>query len=137
MRKEAAMPKRPSPHPTEAELEVLSILWRKGPSTVREVHAVVEAVRQTSLNTTLKTLQVMTEKGLVLCSDERPHRYTAAAPEERTQAGMLKDLVQRAFDGSAQKLLVRLVDAGGVTQKDLDAIAKLISDLRKGKRGAE
>ena len=131
------MPKRPSPHPTEAELEVLSILWRKGPSTVREVHAVVEAVRQTSLNTTLKTLQVMTEKGLVLCSDERPHRYTAAAPEERTQAGMLKDLVQRAFDGSAQKLLVRLVDAGGVTQKDLDAIAKLISDLRKGKRGAE
>lgn len=131
------MPKRPSPHPTEAELEVLSILWRRGAGTVREVHAVVEAVRRTSLNTTLKTLQVMTEKGLVLCSDERPHRYTAAAPEERTQAGMLKDLVQRAFDGSAEKLLVRLVNADGVTEKELDAIAKLISDIRKGKRGAK
>jgi len=131
------MPKRPSPHPTEAELEVLSILWRQGPSTVREVHAVVEAVRQTSLNTTLKTLQVMTEKRLVLCSDERPHRYIAAAPEERTQAGMLKDLVQRAFDGSAEKLLVRLVKAGGVTEKELDGIAKLINDLRKGKRGVK
>jgi predicted transcriptional regulator len=131
------MPKRPSPHPTEAELEVLAILWRRGAGTVREIHTVVQAVRQTSLTTTLKTVQVMTEKGLVLCSGDRPHRYTAAAPEERTQAGMLKDLVQRAFDGSAQKLLVRLVKAGGVTYEELGDIAKLIGDLRKGKRGAK
>jgi BlaI family transcriptional regulator, penicillinase repressor len=130
------MPKRPSPHPTEAELEVLAILWRKGPSTVREVHDIVEALHQTSLTTTLKTMQVMTEKGLILCSDERPHRYTAAAPEERTQAGMLKDLLQRAFDGSARKLLVRLVEDGGVSQNELDDLARLIQGIRKDKRGA-
>lgn len=131
------MPKRPSPHPTEAELEVLAVLWRKGPSTVREVHDVVKVVHGTSLHTTLKTVQVMTQKGLVTCSDERPHRYTPAMPEEKTQAGMLKDLVQRAFDGSAQKLLVRLVNAGGVTDAELGDIARLINDLRKGKRGGK
>ena len=131
------MPKRPSPHPTEAELEVLAILWRKGQSTVREVHDIVEELHQTSLTTTLKTMQVMTEKGLILCSDERPHRYTAAAPEEKTQAGMLKDLLQRAFDGSARKLLVRLVEDGGVSQKELDDLARLIHSVRKDKRGAK
>ena len=131
------MPKRPSPHPTEAELEVLAILWRKGSSTVRGVHDIVGAVHQTSLTTTLKTMQVMTEKGLILCSDERPHRYTAAAREEKTQAGMLKDLLQRAFDGSARKLMVRLVEDGGVTQKELDELARLIHGLRKDKRGGK
>jgi predicted transcriptional regulator len=131
------MPKRPSPHPTEAELEVLSILWRKGPCTVRDVHDVVEAAQQTSLTTTLKTMQVMTEKGLILCSDERPHRYTAAAPEETTQAGMLKDLLQRAFDGSARKLMVRLVEDGGATPKELDDLAQLIQSVRKNKRGGK
>ena len=131
------MPKRPSPHPTEAELEVLAILWRKGPSTVRDVHDIVEVIHQTSLTTTLKTMQVMTVKGLILCSDERPHRYTAAAPEEKTQAGMLKDLLQRAFDGSARKLLVRLVEDGGVPQKELDDLARLIHSIRKDKRGGK
>ena len=131
------MPKRPSPHPTEAELEVLAILWRKGSSTVRDVHDIVEALHQTSLTTTLKTMQVMTEKGLILCSDERPHRYTAAVPEEKTQAGMLKDLLHRAFDGSARKLLVRLVEDGGVTRKELDDLAKFIHGVRKNKRSGK
>ena len=80
-------------------------------------------------------MQVMTEKGLILCSDERPHRYTAAVPEEKTQSGMLKDLLQRAFDGSAQKLLVRLVEDGGVSQKELDDLARLIHGIPKGQTG--
>ena len=134
------MPTRPSPHPTEAELEALAVLWRRGPSTVREVHEIVGAVHGTSLNTTLKTIQVMTQKGLVTCSDERPHRYAPAAPEEKTQVGMLKDLVRRAFDGSTRKLLVRLVEDGGMSRKELDEIAGLIDDLRKAgeaKKGAK
>lgn len=129
------MPKRPSPHPTEAELEVLSILWRNGPSTVRAVHDVVLAARQTTLTTTLKTLQVMTQKGLVLCNDQRPHRFSPAVPEEKTQAGMLEDLLEKAFDGSARKLMLRLVKTGGVSPSELDEMAKLIRQARKQRGG--
>lgn len=130
------MPKRPSPHPTEAELEILSILWRQGASTVRQIHDVVLTQRTTSLTTTLKTLQIMTHKGLVIASDERPHRYTAAAREEKTQTGMLTDLLAKAFDGSTRKLMVRLVEAGGLSKEELDDIAKLIRNLQK-QRGAK
>src|ERR1700704_6588640 len=101
------MPTRSSTHPTEAELEVLSILWRRGPSTVRDVHEVLQADRDTSLTTTLKILQVMIEKGLTTRTDSRPQVYSAAKPEEKTQAGLLRDLVRRAFDGSVRKLMVR------------------------------
>jgi len=131
------MPKRPSPHPTEAELEILSILWRRGPGTVRQIHDVVLTQRTTSLTTTLKTLQVMTEKALVVHNDERPHVYRAAVAEEKTQAGMLKDLLAKAFDGSAQKLMVRLVEAGDISREELDDIAKLVRDLQKQQRGAK
>lgn len=131
------MPKRPSPHPTEAELEVLAVLWRRGPSTVREVHEIVGALHGTSPNTTLKTVQVMTQKGFVLCSDDRPHVYTPAIPQETTQAGMVKDLMQRAFDGSARKLLVRLVETGDISGAELDDLAALIDTLRREKRGGK
>ena len=130
------MPTRPSPHPTEAELEALTVLWRRGPSTVRQVHEILQADRKTSLTTTLKTLQIMTAKGTVICSDERPHRYTPAKPEEKTQAGLLKDLVRRAFDGSVQKMLIRAVEAGEMTEQELGEIRKVIDNLRKKKRGA-
>src|SRR5687768_2770213 len=103
------MPARTSAHPTEAELEILSILWRRGPSTVRDVHEVLQADRDTSMTTTLKILQVMTEKGLTSRSDSRPQLYRAAKAAEKTQAGLLKDLVRKAFDGSVRKLMIRAV----------------------------
>ncbi len=131
------MPTRPSPHPTEAELEALAVLWRRGPSTVRQVHEALQADRKTGLTTTLKTLQVMTAKGSVVRSDERPHRYTPAKPEEKTQVGLLKDLVHRAFDGSVQKMLIRAVEAGEMTEKELSEIRGVIDKLRKQKRGAK
>ena len=81
------MPARTSTHPTEAELEVLAVLWRRGPSTVRDVHQVLQADRETGMTTTLKILQVMTAKGLATRSDSRPQVYSAAKPEEKTQAG--------------------------------------------------
>ena len=130
------MPKRPSPHPTEAELEVLAVLWDRGPSTVREVHDVVLQHRETSLTTTLKTLQVMTQKGLVIRGDERPQKFASAVPEETTQAGMLRDLMDKAFGGSARKLVVQLVD-GGVTPEELDDMERLIRAARKQKRGGK
>ncbi len=130
------MPVRPSSHPTEAELEILNVLWRRGPSTVREVHEVLQADRTTGLTTTLKLLQVMTEKGLVTRGDEpRPHRYTPASPEEKTQAGLLGDLAQRAFEGSLRKLLIRAVEDGGLGSDELEELQALIDSIRKGQRG--
>ena len=130
------MPRRASPHPTEAELEVLNVLWQRGPSTVREVHETLQADRQTSMTTTLKILQVMTEKGVTVRDEQRrPHRYSPSAPAEKTQAGLLDDLVQRAFGGSVRKLLVRAVEAGDLTSDELREVRKLIDDVRKEQRG--
>jgi predicted transcriptional regulator len=130
------MPRRSSPHPTEAELEILNVLWRSGPSTVREVHEALQADRQTSLTTTLKLLQVMTEKGLATRDMQaRPHRYSAAKPEERTQAGLLNELAQRAFGGSMRKLLVRAVEEGDLSAEELSDIRELIDRARKDQRG--
>ena len=131
------MPRRPSSHPTEAELEVLNVLWRRGPSTVREVHETLQADRQTGLTTTLKILQVMTDKGLVTRDDARPHRYAAATPEDRTQSGLLNDLIERAFDGSARKLLIRAVEDADLSSEELEEIRRLIDSPRRGERGEQ
>ena len=131
------MSRRPSAQPTEAELEILNVLWRRGPSTVREVHEVLQADRQTTLTTTLKILQNMTEKGSVVRdSTGYPQRYSPASPEEETQAGLLKDLVRKAFDGSVQRLLIRAVESGRLSREELREIRRLIDGLQKGKRGA-
>jgi predicted transcriptional regulator len=128
------MPRRPSSHPTEAELEILAVLWDRGPSTVRQVHEVLQADRRTGLTTTLKMLQVMTDKRLTVRDDKaRPHRYRPAKPEKRTQLGLLKELANRAFDGSVQKLLVRAVEDGGLTDRELAEIRKLIETLSRDK----
>ena len=129
------MPARTSAHPTEAELEVLSILWRRGPSTVRDVHDALQADRDTSLTTTLKILQVMTEKGLSVRTNDRPQVYSAAKPAEKTQAGLLRELVRKAFDGSVRKLMIRALEDGGLSGDELKEIQKLIDTVRKGKRG--
>ena len=130
------MPRRSSPHPTEAELEILNVLWRSGPSTVREVHEALQGDRQTSLTTTLKLLQVMTEKKLVIRDEEvRPLRYRPARPKERTQAGLLDELARRAFNGSMRKLLVRAVEEGDLSPEELRDIRKLVDRVHKGQRG--
>ena len=129
------MPARTSEHPTEAELEILNILWRRGPSTVREVHEILQADRETRMTTTLKILQLMTVKGMTTRSDSRPQLYAAARAEAHTQSGLLNDLARKAFNGSVQKLMIRAVEEGGMNAEELQAIEKLISAHRKGKRG--
>ena len=132
------MPRRASSRPTEAELEILNVLWEHGPSTVRHVHQVLQADRQTSLTTTLKLLQVMATKGLVIRDDRGyPQRFRPAAPQRETQSKLLDDLIQRAFGGSAQKLLVRAVRDKKLSAHELREIRDLIDRRRKGKRGEE
>ena len=114
---------------------MLNVLWRHGPATVRQVHEALQADRNTSLTTTLKILQVMTEKGLVMPSDARPHVYAATIPQAKTQAGMLADLVHRAFDGSLGQLVLRAVEEDSLSGGELTEIQQAITTLRKRKRG--
>ena len=128
------MPRRASLHPTQAELEVLNVLWQRGPATVRQVHQVLQADRHTGLTTTLKILQVMTDKGLAVRTDNHPHAYEPATPQEKTQAGLVADLVRRAFDGSPRKLVLRAVQNAHLSGGDLAEIQRALDALRKRKR---
>jgi len=130
------MPRRASAYPTEAELEILNVLWSNGPSTVREVHSHLQSQQhRTALTTTLKLLQVMTDKGVTLRNDSRPHSYRPALPQRQVQAGLLRDMVERAFEGSAHKLLVRAVQDMGISEQELQEVRKLIDERRDGGRG--
>ena len=127
------MPTRPSStSPTHAELEILAILWRRGPSTVRQVHEILQADRRaTAMTTTLKILQLMTDKRITTRTDSRPQLYAPAKPAERTQSSLLKDFVRKAFDGSVHKMMIRAVEDGDLKPEELDEIQQLIDNARK------
>ena len=118
--------------PTDGELAILRVLWGRGPSTVREV---AEAMgRQAGYTTVLKLLQIMTEKKLVLRDEsERTHVYRAAYSEDQTQQHLVSDLISRAFDGSAAKLVLQALASGKASPEELEAIRKLI-DSHRGSR---
>src|ERR1700685_1220166 len=93
--------------PTEAELEILTVLWSLGPSTVRDVHETIARRKPTQYTTVLKTLQIMAEKGLVERNEnQRAHIYSSSRPREWTQQQLAGDLLQRAFGGSATSLML-------------------------------
>jgi predicted transcriptional regulator len=118
--------------PTDAELAILRVLWNRGPSTVREV---AEAMRhQGAYTTVLKTLQIMTDKGLVRRDDaERSHVYEAAASETSTQRQLVSDMVQRVFEGSAGKLVLQALQAGQASPDELAEIRRLLDAHRAEK----
>src|SRR4051794_24563145 len=124
--------------PTEGELAILRILWaRKAPMTVREVHETLSRGKDTAYTTVLKMLTIMAEKGLVSRDEsERSHTYFPAHGEPEVQASLLKDLVRRAFSGSALNLVQRALDDEMASAEDLDAISKLIAEA-KARRGQE
>ena len=103
------MKKKPQVRPTDAELEILGVLWKLGPASVGQVHKRLHAEKGTAYNTTLKLMQIMHEKGL-LARDEsqRPQIYSAATAEEKLQQHLVRDLLHRAFGGSARKLVAAL-----------------------------
>jgi predicted transcriptional regulator len=119
--------------PTDAELAILRVLWARGPSTVRDV---AEALgRQNSYTTVLKLLQIMTEKRLVLRDDAaRSHVYEAAYSEDQTQQQLVADLLHRAFDGSAAKLVLQALAAGKASPDEIAEIRKLLDSHRGGRK---
>lgn len=124
------------PHPTEGELAILRVLWsRKAPMTVREVHGVLSKGKETAYTTVLKMLTIMAEKGLVQRDEsERSHTYRSVHAEPVVQSSLLKDLMRRAFSGSALTLVQRALDDQIASPEDLDAIAKLIADAKAKKK---
>ena len=118
------------PKPTAAETEILTVLWDRGPSTVRAVHEVLEAKRETGYTTVLKLLQIMAGKGLVLRDErERTHVYRAAQPREAVQGELVGDLIDRAFDGSAAELVMRALSTSRPSKDELDRIRALLDRL--------
>jgi len=123
------------PRPTDAELEILTALWSLGPSTVRDVHGAIEARKPTHYTTVLKLLQIMAEKGLVRRDEkQRAHVYEAAQPMEATQRQLAGDLLTRAFNGSAQGLMMGALAAGKTSKKELADLRKMLDEYEKGTR---
>ena len=121
------------PRPTDAELEILKVLWRRGPSTVREVFDSLSESKQTGYTTVLKFMQIMAEKGLVRRDEtERAHRYEAALAEEETQRQLVGDLLRRAFDGSAKRLVMQALSSERASAGELEEIRRLLDRLERG-----
>jgi BlaI family penicillinase repressor len=121
------------PLPTGAELDILAVLWRLGPSTVREVHDALN--KDSAYTTTLKQMQVMFEKGLLKRSERfRSHIYDAVIPKEQTQQQLAGDLLARAFAGSARELMLGALSAKPASKEELSEIRRMIQAFEKGKR---
>jgi predicted transcriptional regulator len=125
----------PVPRPTNAELAILRVLWQHAPCTVRRVHEVLNAARPTGYTTALKLMQIMTEKGL-LARDEgqRTHIYSPRVSLEEIQKGLVEDLLDRAFAGAADQLVMRALDAREVSQGELTKIRELLDEIERGGR---
>lgn len=123
------------PRPSDFELAILRVLWREGRATVRQVHEALQAERELGYTTVLKTMQIMAEKKLVLRDESaKSHVYRAAQAEHRTQGNLVKDLLDRAFGGSALKLMTHALHARRPSPEELDAIQALLDEAR-AKRG--
>ena len=116
--------------PTRAELEILRILWRRGASTVREVHGDLQGIRNAGYTTVLKLMQIMAEKGLVDRDEsQRSHIYSAQVAETDIQTTMTRDLMDRAFGGSASQLVMRALSAQPTSAKELAEIRAFLQSL--------
>ncbi|MEO9078308.1 MAG: BlaI/MecI/CopY family transcriptional regulator [Rhodanobacter sp.] len=123
------------PRPTEAELEILHVLWSRETCTVRDVHNVLHLDDGTGYTTALKMLQVMHAKGLVVRDDsQRAHVYRAAISKERTQKRFLLDMVQRVFDGSSSQLVLHALGSQRTSPEELREIRSLLNKLDKDVR---
>ena len=130
------MPRKPTPQPTDVELSILRALWKRGPSPVGAIHNLLKEEKpKTNYSTTLRMVQVMFDKG-ILVRDEtlRPHIYQPAMSQEETQRRMLDDLVRKAFGGEVSRVVVSALSTKRVSPQQLAEIKKLIRDLERGKR---
>ena len=127
------MKKNKSPKPTEAELEILQILWENGPSTVRFINDVLNKKKSVGYTTTLKIMQIMSEKNLVKRDEEnRSHIYTAAYKEDETQKVLLDKFLETAFGGSASKLVMQALGNRETSKREIEEIRKFLDKIEGG-----
>lgn len=124
-----------TPRPTNAELEILTVLWSMGPATVRDVYGVISRRRSAQYSTILKFMQIMAEKGLVHRDEtQRAHVYSAVKSREWMQKQLAGDLLERAFSGSAKALLIGALSAKKTSRAELAEIRKLLDQYEKGRK---
>ena len=125
--------RRELPKPTNAELEILTVLWSIGSATVREVYEAISRRRSAQYSTTLKFMQIMANKGLLRRDEkQRAHVYQAVKTREWTQRQLASDLLERAFGGSPKALLIGALSARKATNEELAELRKLLDEYKRG-----
>jgi len=128
------MPRTNLPRPTDAELEILRVLWDLGPSTVRDVHTTLERQREIGYTTVLKFMQIMAAKGLVERDETaRTHVYKARVAQEQTQRQLVGHLLDRAFGGSAAKLMMQALSGRTSSAEEIAQMRQMIAEFEEGK----
>jgi BlaI family penicillinase repressor len=123
------MAHEPLQKPTASELEILRVLWTRGPSTVREVHESLREQKALGYTTVLKLLQIMTAKGTVRRNEEqRAHVYEACLPATETKRQLAGDVLQRVFEGSASELMLHALAGRRTSKKELKELRKLLDE---------
>jgi BlaI family transcriptional regulator, penicillinase repressor len=121
--------------PTAAELQILQVLWDRGPSTVRDVHDALNEEKALGYTTVLKLMQIMTVKGLVRRDEnQRAHVYEAQQPAEKTKRQFAADMLQRVFDGSARELMLHALAAQRSTKKEIEELRSLLDEHERNLR---
>jgi predicted transcriptional regulator len=119
-------------NPTPAELEILHILWTRGPSTVREIHEELAKEKDVGYTSALKLLQIMTTKGLVTRSeDQRAHVYEATQPADKTKQQFAADVLQRVFRGSASQLMQHVLSGRRGSKKEIEEIRRMLDEYER------
>jgi BlaI family transcriptional regulator, penicillinase repressor len=121
-----------TPKPTASELEILQVLWERGPCTVREVHEALSAKRPMGYTSVLKLMQIMTAKGTVRRNEEqRAHVYEAVQPAEKTKRQLAMDVLQRVFDGSTSALMMHALAGRKASKEEIDEMRRLLSEYER------
>lgn len=129
------MTEQPQQKPTAFELEILQVLWTRGPSTVREVHEALSEKRPLGYTSVLKLLQIMTAKGLVRRDEaQRAHVYEACQPAEKTKRQLAVDMIQRVFDGSARELMLHALADRPASKDEIEDLRRLLDEYERGAR---
>jgi BlaI family transcriptional regulator, penicillinase repressor len=129
------MLKDPLQKPTASELEILRVLWARGPSTVREVHEALSEKKELGYTTVLKLLQIMTAKGTVRRDEgRRAHVYEACQPATETKRQLVGDVLQRVFEGSASELMIHALEGRRTSRKELEELRRLLDEYERRTR---
>jgi BlaI family transcriptional regulator, penicillinase repressor len=122
------------PKPTAAELEILRVLWRRGPSTVNQIQPELERGSRVGYTTVLKLLQIMFDKGLVKRDESsRPHVFRAAVPEAQVKRRLVSDLLDQVFEGSAMSLVMQALATKRATPEELRQLRELLDEIEGGR----